>query len=363
MEEIGGLGIPLHSLWPTLHYRWVAGVSPLLSISWWYLSSVSPKRHCCRVSTADKGWRLYPLDPHPDAVVLYSGCTPDSAVPDDWYTASLVELRGERRCASVGHSSTDCTLEPKCVNCTQSHPSDSKICSKWRIEKQIQEIKTNKNISYPEALKLIVPQLSQTYAQAAKSSTLNNSSQTDENITKIKCPPFNLLKPLSFIPKPNTLISTPAVSTSSSSTQAQLLPSTSSIAATVSKPEPPTPIPNDVLSNNRFTPIVLKIHFPIQFQCSAPFCSYKITEFKRKGRSEKKQKVFIKKLIDIKMAQHRPKKSSSVEYTTDEENMIVYYVEEDVNVLLNQPEIENNFFYNTYRTLWGVLTLIYIFFF
>ncbi|GFX79945.1 uncharacterized protein TNCV_558441 [Trichonephila clavipes] len=35
---------------PTLRCRRVAGVNPLLSIGWWYLSSVSPKRHCCRVS-------------------------------------------------------------------------------------------------------------------------------------------------------------------------------------------------------------------------------------------------------------------------------------------------------------------------
>ncbi|GFV89330.1 uncharacterized protein TNCV_4151501 [Trichonephila clavipes] len=68
MEEIGSLGIPLCSLWPTLHCRREAGMSPLLSIGWWYLSSVSPKRHCYRVSVADKGCRVYPLDPRPDAV-------------------------------------------------------------------------------------------------------------------------------------------------------------------------------------------------------------------------------------------------------------------------------------------------------
>ncbi|GFV48867.1 hypothetical protein TNCV_1043171 [Trichonephila clavipes] len=28
------------------------------------------------VSAADKRCRVYPLDPHPDAVSLYSGCTP-----------------------------------------------------------------------------------------------------------------------------------------------------------------------------------------------------------------------------------------------------------------------------------------------
>ncbi|GFW46924.1 uncharacterized protein TNCV_2982801 [Trichonephila clavipes] len=98
MEEIDGLGITLRSLWPMLHCRRVAGVSLLLSIGWWYLSSVSPKRHCCRVSAADKGCRVYPLDPHPDAVALYSECTPGKyrawVLPDDWYTVFLVGLRG-----------------------------------------------------------------------------------------------------------------------------------------------------------------------------------------------------------------------------------------------------------------------------
>ncbi|GFT51133.1 uncharacterized protein TNCV_4817331 [Trichonephila clavipes] len=68
-------------LWPTLRCRREALVSPLLSIGWWYLSSESPKRHCCRVSAADKGCRVYPLDPRPDAVALYSGCTSGLVLP------------------------------------------------------------------------------------------------------------------------------------------------------------------------------------------------------------------------------------------------------------------------------------------
>ncbi|GFU15280.1 uncharacterized protein TNCV_559911 [Trichonephila clavipes] len=78
--------------------------------------------------------------------------------------------------------------------CLQPHPSDSKICPKWKIEKQIQEIKTNKNISYPEARKLIVPQLSQTYAQATKSLYFKSILPKQmKDITKIKCPPLKLL--------------------------------------------------------------------------------------------------------------------------------------------------------------------------
>ncbi|GFW56195.1 uncharacterized protein TNCV_4330071 [Trichonephila clavipes] len=101
------------------------------------------------------------------------------------------------RCAAVGHSSTDCTLEPKCINCSQIHTADSKLCPKWKTEKEIQAIKTNNNITYVEARKLIVPQTSHTYAQAAKSSNKTSSTQTDEIITKIKCPPLELLQPLS----------------------------------------------------------------------------------------------------------------------------------------------------------------------
>ncbi|GFY32480.1 hypothetical protein TNCV_3559881 [Trichonephila clavipes] len=85
------------------------------------------------------------------------------------------------RCASVRHSSMDCTLEPKCVNCSQIHPSDSKLCPKWKLEKQIKE---NKSISYFEARKSIVPQLTQTYVQATKPSTISATTQTDPNITR-----------------------------------------------------------------------------------------------------------------------------------------------------------------------------------
>ncbi|GFX21509.1 uncharacterized protein TNCV_1399231 [Trichonephila clavipes] len=64
----------------------------------------------------------------------------------------------------------------------QSRPSDSKLCPKWKLEKQIQENNTNKNISYFEARKLIVPQLTQTYAQATKPSTISTTTQTDSTI-------------------------------------------------------------------------------------------------------------------------------------------------------------------------------------
>ncbi|GFW28621.1 uncharacterized protein TNCV_2317691 [Trichonephila clavipes] len=135
---------------------------------------------------------------------------------------SQTSCRGQltcSRCASAGHSSTDCTLEPKCINCSQSHPSNSKLCPKWKLEKQIQEIRTNNNISYIEAKKLLPPQLPQTYAQATKPSPISVTTQTDENITTIKCPPLKLLAPLSS--KQRTHIPT-AITTSSSATNSHV---------------------------------------------------------------------------------------------------------------------------------------------
>ncbi|GFU91387.1 uncharacterized protein TNCV_2541551 [Trichonephila clavipes] len=134
---------------------------------------------------------------------------------------SQTSCRGQltcSRCASVGHSSTDCTLELKCFNCSQSHSSDSKLCPKWKIEKQIQEIKTNNNISYQEAL---------------------------------KCPPLQILKPLLSVPHPNASPSITSNSTSSSTTQANLLPSASSIKPTTKiASRLPKPISSAVAPDN-----------------------------------------------------------------------------------------------------------------
>ncbi|GFW52386.1 putative RNA-directed DNA polymerase from transposon BS [Trichonephila clavipes] len=255
---------------------------------------------------------------------------------------SQTSCRGQltcSRCASVGHASTDCILEPKCFNCSQPHTADSKLCPKWKTEKQIQEIKTNKNITYVEARKLIVPQTSHTYAQAAKSSNKNSSTQTDENITKIKCPPLELLQPLSSKTRTNLSISTPDVSTSSSSTQAQLLPSTSSIS-TSNESQPPIPPCNDAPSNNMVTPIESSSSIiPTSSSLSViqpPSDSNTVQDAKKlaKARSRKRKKELLKKMkeaiIDIKMNPHRPKKPACDEYTTDEKEMIVYDVEDEI---------------------------------
>ncbi|GFX24540.1 uncharacterized protein TNCV_1584961 [Trichonephila clavipes] len=240
------------------------------------------------------------------------------------------------RCASVGHASSDCTLEQKCVNCSQPHSADSKLCPKWKIEKEIQTIKTNRNISYIEARKFITPQPSQTYAQVAKSMTVNNSSQTDETITKIVCPPLKLLQPLITISKPIMSPSIPEVIKSSTSTQAELVPSTSSVTVASPSQSPP---PNSVIDTTPTTSNSLSISAASSSSQSVippASDSYKVQDAKKlaKARSRKRKKELLKKMkeaiVDIKMNPHRPTKPASDESTSDEEEMIVYDVEDEI---------------------------------
>ncbi|GFX75795.1 hypothetical protein TNCV_2237671 [Trichonephila clavipes] len=84
------------------------------------ISSVSPERHSCRVSAADKGCRVYTLDPRPDVVILYSRCTLDKRrawfLLDDGHTGSLVGLRVIT--LSESHSPIPlCTTVPSTSNC------------------------------------------------------------------------------------------------------------------------------------------------------------------------------------------------------------------------------------------------------
>ncbi|VDI71020.1 Hypothetical predicted protein [Mytilus galloprovincialis] len=65
------------------------------------------------------------------------------------------QCRGKQRCfkcSDEGHEGTNCNSESsKCVNCGESHFSSSRDCPVYLKEKNIIKIKTERNISYPEA--------------------------------------------------------------------------------------------------------------------------------------------------------------------------------------------------------------------
>ncbi|GBM91605.1 hypothetical protein AVEN_158576-1 [Araneus ventricosus] len=98
------------------------------------------------------------------------------------------------RCASEGHSYSFCQSKPKCANCHQAHESASKSCPKWIQEKKIQEVRVKKKLTYSEARKLFQSESATSYAQITKVSRPAMSTQTDESLTQLRCPPLQPIK-------------------------------------------------------------------------------------------------------------------------------------------------------------------------
>ncbi|GBN11757.1 hypothetical protein AVEN_272693-1 [Araneus ventricosus] len=74
---------------------------------------------------------------------------------------SKTSCRGTLTCArsaEMGHDRSQCTSAEKCVNCKEAHTSFSRHCSAWKLEKEIVATKIKKQISYPEARKLVKSQ-------------------------------------------------------------------------------------------------------------------------------------------------------------------------------------------------------------
>ena len=86
------------------------------------------------------------------------------------------------RCAEEGHCNFSCDKDVKCVNCGQQHMSSSKNCPAYKREKEIQKLKTEGNMSYQEARKLISVTkdsvLSYASVAKAKPSSTNVETQT-----------------------------------------------------------------------------------------------------------------------------------------------------------------------------------------
>ncbi|XP_055928552.1 uncharacterized protein LOC129959688 [Argiope bruennichi] len=62
------------------------------------------------------------------------------------------------RCAGKGHDSQECSAQEKCVNCSGNHPSYSRSCPRWILEKQITTVKFKEDITYPEARRKVQAQ-------------------------------------------------------------------------------------------------------------------------------------------------------------------------------------------------------------
>ncbi|XP_055936811.1 uncharacterized protein LOC129966414 [Argiope bruennichi] len=103
------------------------------------------------------------------------------------------------KCAESGHEMNACTSDIlKCVNCSGSHEAFSKSCPKWILEKKIIFLKIKKNITFPEARKMVndrTPKVGVSYSSAVKSIQNTSCSQTDANITHCNCAITNPVLP------------------------------------------------------------------------------------------------------------------------------------------------------------------------
>ena len=87
------------------------------------------------------------------------------------------------RCGQQGHDSTDCQKAAKCANCQGDHVAASKDCPVWKKEKEIQKVKTENRLGYPEARRLVEGATpspgAKTYGAASRVSTRTVDCQTD----------------------------------------------------------------------------------------------------------------------------------------------------------------------------------------
>ena len=86
------------------------------------------------------------------------------------------------RCGQVDHESKTCTNTISCANCKGSHFAYSRECPKWKQEKQVQQVRVEKQVSFPEARRLVETRsgavAGKSYATAVKVSTTTASVQT-----------------------------------------------------------------------------------------------------------------------------------------------------------------------------------------
>ena len=92
------------------------------------------------------------------------------------------------RCSEPAH--TDAYKQIKCANCGKDHPAYVASCEKFLLEKEICKVKTERNISYPEARKLVLEQsLTTTYANVTRTTSKikQTSIQTQTDYVHCTC--------------------------------------------------------------------------------------------------------------------------------------------------------------------------------
>lgn len=102
------------------------------------------------------------------------------------YGHSKVSCRGAvtcARCADVGHESDTCNACYRCVNCGGEHAAFSRSCPSWQAEKEVQVLKYEKQLSYPEARRIVksrTPKVGLSYSAAVASKSVRSMGTQTE---------------------------------------------------------------------------------------------------------------------------------------------------------------------------------------
>ena len=87
------------------------------------------------------------------------------------------------RCGQLDHESKACQNDMACTNCGGKDFAYSRECPKWKLEKMVQQVKVERNLSFTEARKVVESSSpavkDKSYAAAVKVSTSNIATQTD----------------------------------------------------------------------------------------------------------------------------------------------------------------------------------------
>jgi hypothetical protein len=149
-------------------------------------------------------------------------------------------------CGSIDHSFVNCTQPPKCLNCEQEHPSSSKKCEKWLMEKEIQKTKVTLNIPYHEAKARVNPNNQPSYANITAKKMTTIGTQTEITISPNETKFMSTQTQTSSKPPSASSSSQPTTSQSNSSK-----PASSNKAQKKSLLKPPKEIKKPVIDTGR----------------------------------------------------------------------------------------------------------------
>ena len=111
------------------------------------------------------------------------------------------------KCGGKDHDRDNCENEAKCVHCAGNHNAGSRVCLKWKEEKEILTLKTDLGITFPEAKRIFFSRVEKkTYAQATKNlikTTMSVETQTD--IVWVKDDNWTNTSKSAIKPKQNTV--------------------------------------------------------------------------------------------------------------------------------------------------------------